>query len=448
LVIVAAALVAGALSAVFLPGLGHDAWAWMIWARELGHLNLDTTTGSTIKPLPMLLMIPAAPFGDAAPFIWLTISRAALLLVPVMAWQVAARLGAGQLAAGLAAAFSLLTPVLFDAAVMGYSEPLTVLLVLVAISALQSDHHRRALVILSLAGLMRPELWPFTIVLAAWSVRRRGVNPLVAASLALGPVLIWAGLSWAGSGVPFGGIDARESIHTPAGVLGPLAKGVIPTVSVGFLIAAFLAWRQANRALSLLIAACVAWIALFGLMILAGFSGNSRYLTPAEVVAGIVAAWGIATAISMFTSPALRQAATFAAVASVALFAALSLHTASNSVRTFHTYADAAEGMKGAIAFAGGRDHVLAIGKPVVMNWSRRTALAWQLDLPITGTQTIWQSAWTGSVQVPALLIAAPPEIGGARAKFPVRLKLRQIGKSGDWSVFLVLAHGPHWRTG
>ena len=437
------AVVGAAGSAVVLPGLGYDAWAWMIWARELSHLSLDTTTGSTIKPLPMLVMIPFARFGDAAPVLWLTIARASYLLLPVLAWRVVANLGASRLGRALAAVFVLLTPVLFDAAVMGYSEPLTALLILAAIWRFQLERQRDSLVLLGLAGLMRPELWPFIWVIAAWCAHKHYVGRYSALVIAVAPILVWATISWLGSGVPFGGVSARESIRSGSGLFLTLAKSVSPLVLLGCALAMFQASRSANRGVAVLLGCCVAWVGLFAVMTVSGFSDNARYLVPLSVTSALVAAWGIDATTARITTPRGRQAAVGVCVLSIVGTFAISFHTLRNSVATFRTYSRAADGMIAAINVAGGRDQAIAVGRPIVMNWSRQTALAWQLNVPITGTQTIWRSDWTGSTSVPAVLIAAPPKAGGARASFPVRLRLRPIGKAGDWSVFRVIAHAP-----
>ena len=43
--------------------LAYDAWAWLVWGREVGHLDLDTTGGPSWKPLPVLPTTVLAPLG-------------------------------------------------------------------------------------------------------------------------------------------------------------------------------------------------------------------------------------------------------------------------------------------------------------------------------------------------------------------------------------------------
>jgi hypothetical protein len=69
--LVAACLAGGALSLLVLPaGVGSDAWAWLVWGRELIGLELDPTNGPSWKPLPVVLTTPLALLGDAAPLAW------------------------------------------------------------------------------------------------------------------------------------------------------------------------------------------------------------------------------------------------------------------------------------------------------------------------------------------------------------------------------------------
>src|SRR5919202_4715070 len=82
----------------------YDPWAWLIWGRQIAHLDLVTTAGPSWKPLPVLFTTPFALFGDdAAPLLWLLVARAGGLLAFVMAFRLGARL-AGPWAGAIAAA--------------------------------------------------------------------------------------------------------------------------------------------------------------------------------------------------------------------------------------------------------------------------------------------------------------------------------------------------------
>jgi hypothetical protein len=109
----AAACLALAALAHFLPAEPtYDPWAWISWGREIVHWDLDTRTGPSWKPLPVLFTAPFALLGNsAAPALWLVIARAGALLALVMAFRLARRL-AGEpwgIGAGLVAALALVT---------------------------------------------------------------------------------------------------------------------------------------------------------------------------------------------------------------------------------------------------------------------------------------------------------------------------------------------------
>ena len=56
-----------ALSLVLPSVPDKDPWSWIVWGREVVHLDLDTGAGSSWKPLPVLFTAPLSPFGDVAP---------------------------------------------------------------------------------------------------------------------------------------------------------------------------------------------------------------------------------------------------------------------------------------------------------------------------------------------------------------------------------------------
>jgi len=89
----------------------YDPWAWIMWGREILHLDLNTTGGPSWKPLPMFFTIPFSLFGDdVAPYLWLWIARAGALLAVAMAYRMARRIVGGGwygVFAGVAAALAL-----------------------------------------------------------------------------------------------------------------------------------------------------------------------------------------------------------------------------------------------------------------------------------------------------------------------------------------------------
>src|SRR3954447_24660569 len=89
--LVAGCFALAALSLILPSPPGKDPWAWIIWGREVAHFDLDTMSGSSWKPLPVLLTTPFSVFGDAAPQLWILVVRAGALLAVLFAVRVASR---------------------------------------------------------------------------------------------------------------------------------------------------------------------------------------------------------------------------------------------------------------------------------------------------------------------------------------------------------------------
>ena len=78
-------------------------WAWLVWGREVGHLDLDTVGGPSWKPLPVARHQRCVALGGgAAPTVWLLVARTAGLLALVGVYRLGVRASPG-VAAGLVA---------------------------------------------------------------------------------------------------------------------------------------------------------------------------------------------------------------------------------------------------------------------------------------------------------------------------------------------------------
>src|SRR3954449_3763796 len=70
-------VVLAALSLILPSPPGKGPWSWIIWGREVAHLDPDTMSGSSWKPLPVLFTTVFSLFGDSvAPGLWLVVVRA------------------------------------------------------------------------------------------------------------------------------------------------------------------------------------------------------------------------------------------------------------------------------------------------------------------------------------------------------------------------------------
>jgi hypothetical protein len=448
LVALGAALLAGFASLALPATLGYDAWAWTVWGRQLAHLDLATTAGPSFKPLPVLALAPLSVLGGATPAVWMGLMRAAAALSLLLAYRLGTRL-AGPLAGAVAALSLALSADLYRTALLGSAEPVLIALTLGAADRHLAGRRDWALVLIAVAGLIRPEAW---VLLGAYGVfvwlREPGLRPLAAAAVVLPPVL-WLGMDWIGSGNPLHASSTATSAtegsaanaKVPAfEVVRRAADAVIvPTLILAAVGVAFAARRRDRPVLSLAVLA-VGWIAVVAIMAEVGFTGTRRYLAaPAAalcVVAGVGLVWlldavrerrarialGVGVAV-LALAPALLRAREDARMLSVA-----------------RSQADQRHELVRAVDRAGGRAAVLRPGRPAVNPWLQ-TALAWELDVPLSGVQATWSSSrrhphWAP----PALVFRAPARLAGPRPAIPRGVRTEAVTRSGRWRVLRAAA--------
>src|ERR687895_1991573 len=263
-----------ALSLLLPSEPSYDPWAWLVWGREIVHLELDTEGGPSWKPLPVALLAVVAPLGGDLPVaLWVVIARAgALLAVALMLWAVERHL---------------------------------------------DGRRGHALALGALVCLLRPELFPFLAAYVLWLAWIEPGRRRVVAALLLAIPLAWVVPEWIGSGDPLdGGSQARsepywslshaerpwlralERVHNHAGLAVELlaAAAVVAAVAFGRWAAPVPAGAAAlrQRAVLALAAAAALEATLFVGMTQAGFSGNPRYVLSALAVLCVLAGVGAA----------------------------------------------------------------------------------------------------------------------------------------------------------
>jgi hypothetical protein len=441
----------GALSLAVPTTLGYDAWSWMVWGRELAHLDLATTGGPSFKPLPVLLGAPLSVLGGIAPSVWLAGMRACAVVSLLLAYRLAT--GLGGPVAGAAAAISLaLSADLYRTALLGSAEPALIALTLLAVDRHLAGRRSWALALVAVAGLIRPEAW---VLLGAYGLylwlREPRLRPLIAVAVLLPPAL-WLGLDWAGSGDPLHasstateateGSAARASVPAFEVVRRAADAVIVPTLvlAVGAIVVA--ARRREQRVLWVA-ALAVGWVAVVAVMAEAGFTGTRRYLAaPAAalcVVAGVGLAW-------LLDAPRARRARVATACVVLALSLAPALLRAREEARMLSVARDQAHQLaelRRAVAQAGGRATVRRVGRPAVNPWVQ-SALAWELRAPLAGVQATWASSkrhphWSP----PALVFRAPARLAGPRPALPDGLRARLVTRSGRWRVLRAGAPPP-----
>ncbi len=447
-IVIACCLLLGAATVLIAPALGYDAWAWMVWARELTQLSLDTTGGPSWKPLPVLVSAPFAWIDGLAPLLWLALIRGAALYSLWLAGRCAARL-AGPAAAAAAfgfAAFGLLVSTdLPRTALYGSSEPLLVVCVLAAVLSFLSDRPLAALGLIALGGLIRPELWLIGGLYGLWclySVRSR--RPLTVA-LIVAPAILWSALDWLGSGgLAQGAETAQSTTPTTAAnaaspsleVLSRLGDSVILPVLLLAAAAIVIAWRRGNRQLLVIALLAAGWVLVVALMAEFGFTGARRYLIGPAALTCVLAGVGAGWLLAAVPARATKYAAASALAVLFIGFGLFVLRTDARLLGVARLAAQQSDELSGAVAGAGGRDAVVAIGKPAI-NPYEQTGLAWELNLPLSGVQGTWASTEARpNWQPPAIVFVAPARLAGPKPAFGPSIKLRKLSSYGRWQVF------------
>jgi hypothetical protein len=450
-----------------LPAIvGYDPWVWLIWGRELTRGTLSSDGTIAWKPLPVLVTALLAPFGEAAPQLWLLLSRAVGLSGLVAVGSVAARLARGglgvprvpaSLASGYASPASVHTSSAFVPAarrraligavagtvavvaflltpdnearwlrhlLQGNIEPVTAALCVWAVRRHLDGRPGQAVVLGALAGLTRPETWPFLLLYAAWLLwraPRRGW--VLVPALSAVPVL-WFGGDRLASGDALGGAaTAQVLLETPEERLVLALDSALAMVPAAVWVAAAVAvvWGAHRRrvAPALLAGAALAWAVLVVVMAAQfGYAAIGRFYAPAAallcVLAGVAVGWlagsvwasatrsdrtrlSLGSAAARGALPVAATAAVLTAVvlAAIALAAAPSvtprLEWLPAQLDAAAVRADAEADLVAFVAAAGGRDGLLACG-PLSLDATRpagevRPRLAWMLDLPMAGVR-------------------------------------------------------------
>jgi hypothetical protein len=378
-----------ALSAlVIAPAPSYDPWAWLLWGRELAHGTLSTQEGPAFKPLPAFVCAPLSLLGGAAPTAWVIIARTGAVLAALLAFDLGRRLGG--VPAGVVAAVG----IVLCGGFLGYSaagaEPgWTIAFGLLGLEAWRAGRPRAALLCGVACALLRVEAWPFLLAFGVllWRRRPQDRGLLVAAAVAVPalwfvPELLASGdplRSGARARIPNPGQPAEAAIPALASLREAVALPLWP-LWAGAAIAAVLV-----PAARLLLAAGLAWIALVAAMAQAGFSGEPRYALPGATLIAIAGAAGLVAAATR-RRPAIARgrraiaAATALVAAGLVVAASPKLADLDDLRRDQAWAAGLARDLDSAIVAAGGREAVLACGRPYVGDL-RGPLLAYHLDV-------------------------------------------------------------------
>jgi MFS family permease len=412
----ALALAALSLALPYFPV--YDPWAWLVWGRELAHGGLETASGPSWKPLPVLVDAPLSLLGGAAPKAWLLVARGGWLCAPLLAGLLAARLAGEEsgrwrwAGAALAAGSVALTADSFTPPLRqftgGLSEPLLVALVLGAVWAALDERRELTLGLGTAAALLRPEVWPF---LALYGLGVHGHHPRLRIATIAVAVLIpiaWFVPDIVGAGNPLeGGETARAGGIEPLDGLEVVGRALAAPLAACWIGLALLLGRgafvnqwftkapraNADRPLAVLLIGAGVWILLVALMAIAGFAGLPRFLAPATAIVAILGGVGVARTGAAGALRPLVAATLFIAVAGFAIRAA----QVPGDVQVVERQTTSIEDLFDLVDQTGPTTLLSCHSKVSITQVRQQTALAWKLEEPISATP-IWRHPKHGVV--------------------------------------------------
>jgi hypothetical protein len=285
--------------AIYRPSfVNYDAQWALLWARDAWNGFLPEYTADfapTPHPLATAVSSLALPFGGEADIaiLWLTLLAFGALVY--LTYRLGAQLFNPWVGA-VAALVVISRPVLLRDTLIGYQDLPFAALVVGAV-LLEAQRHRRGmpvLVLLALAGLLRPEAWVLSGLywLYLWPAATTRDRARTAA-LAVSAPLIWAGTDWIVTGDPLHSLhgtaalaeeaDRRRSPDdVPFWTAQYFGFALREPVLLGIPIGLAFAWAHARRRAALPLVAVGAMIAVFAAGPLFGLPLIRRYVdTPA-----------------------------------------------------------------------------------------------------------------------------------------------------------------------
>jgi hypothetical protein len=306
--IVAAALVAFSAALVVWAKTrpGFDPYGWLTWGHMTLHGGLDTNAAPSWKPLPYVFTVVYALLGSHELRLWMITSAAVSLSGVIFAGRIAYKLTdapperrwAGW-AAGIFAGLTLLgIQNYFHYILSSQSDPMIVSFCLAAIDLHLDGRTRLAFVAGALAGLGRPEVWPFLGLYFLWAwVRRPATRPVLVGGVVV-MALLWFGIPALTSRTPF--VAAANAMDSGRRLTSNQVGGTItrfldlhnwPLEVAALLGVGLAAWRRswADRVTLALAGAVVGWVIVEIAFALHGWPGLARYMFEAAGVMIVLA---------------------------------------------------------------------------------------------------------------------------------------------------------------
>jgi hypothetical protein len=363
---------------------GYDGYGWVVWGHQALHLNLDTNGAPSWKPLTFLFTLPFALTGRGAVWLWMVTAVAggfaSVWFAARLAYRLTAPSSGRRYAPLVAGAFAGAGVLGLDSysqqTLIANSDLLVVALCLAAIDCHLSKRFRLAFILIVLAGLGRPEAWPFVGLYAAWAWRAvPSMRILAVAGVAAIPIF-WFGIpgltskSWLRAGDL--ALNSPNALHGNkiVGVIGRFDGLNVLPVQLAALCGLALALARRDRATVLVAAAAVLWVAIEIAFALHGWSAVPRYMYEAGAVVVVVAGTGVGRLLATAESP--RAMVRWIGPVAVVILVAALVPTARHRERVLGRQVIGTKnntrllnGIPNVIARLGGASTIKSCGKPV-----------------------------------------------------------------------------------
>lgn len=285
---------------------GFDPYGWLTWGHMTLHGGLDTNAAPSWKPLPYVFTVVYALLGSHELRLWMITSAAISLSGAIFAGRIAYKLTDApperRWAAWVAAIFAALALLgiqdYFHYILSSQSDPMIVALCLAAIDLHLDGRVRLAFLAGVLAGLGRPEVWPFLGLYFLWAwVRRPQTRPVLIGGV-VAMALLWFGIPALTSRTPF--VAAANAMDSGRRLTSDQIGGTIsrfldlhywPLEIAALLAVVLAAWRRswADRVTLVLAGGVVGWVIVEIAFALHGWPGLARYMFEAAGVMIVLA---------------------------------------------------------------------------------------------------------------------------------------------------------------
>jgi hypothetical protein len=387
---------------------GFDPYGWLTWGHTTLHGGLDTNAAPSWKPLPYVFTVVYALLGSHELRLWMITSAAVSLSGVIFAGRIAYKLTdapaerrwAGWVAGIFAGVALLGIQNYFHYILSSQSDPMIVALCLAAVDLHLDGHTRLAFAAGALAGLGRPEVWPFLGLYLLWAwVRRPATRPVLIGGVVV-MALLWFGIPALTSRTPF--VAAANAMDSGRRLTSDQVGGTIrrfeelhywPLEVAALLGVVLAAWRRswADRVTLTLAGGVVGWVIVEIAFALHGWPGLARYMFEAAGVMIVLA--GVFVGRMLADPPRLGvagPAATVVGAVAVALLviglippALSAARVEHKDIRTQRARTTLLGKLSSVIGHLGGAARLRACGEPLT-RLEYQTALAYSLGVNVS----------------------------------------------------------------